>query len=472
MSSSHEWPQATSSAGSPLAQASTADSPLARAVRAGRKAPLVRRLMLSVICLFMLFAASMTVYLMHRDEAHHVDLLHVRLQAYNQEVMDLRDSCWHAPHRDVRLTVLDLAGDVLYESTDSLPRQPHRNHRDREEVRQAIAEGEGYAVMRSSETTGIDYFYSATRFGDVIVRSAMPYDTQLRQSLASDHHYLYAAVLITLALLGLFLYMTRRLSHTESDNLQLQTRLQLEQEYSQYKRELSSNIAHELKTPVSSIQGYLETILEARAGGSISDDQLSRFLERSYTQSQRLNALVQDIVTLNRMDASQATGPAHPLERERVDVAELVRDMLSEVSLRLELQEVQVVNTLPRSLVMQCNQSMVYSIFRNLIDNAIAYAGRGAVVSIGLQDTPDDGRHHALRAYHFSFADNGPGVPEVHLARIFERFYRVDKGRSRRLGGTGLGLAIVKNAVIMHGGTITAQARSGGGLQFDFTLLG
>lgn len=430
-------------------------------------------LLLSILCLFMLFAASMTVYLMHREETHHADLLHVRLQAYNQEVVDLHDTCWHAPRKDVRLTVLDLAGNVLFESTDSIAGQSHKNHLDREEVQSALVDGEGFSLIRSSETTGIDYFYSATRFGDYIVRSALPYDTKLRRSLASDRHYLYVAILITFVLLGLFLYMTRRLSHTENDNLQLQTRLQLEQEYSQYKRELSSNIAHELKTPVSSIQGYLETILDARAGGSINEEQLTRFLERSYSQSQRLNALVHDIVTLNRMDAHQTEGDERPVEKESVDVASLVRDILSEVSLKLELQQMRVVNSLPRSLVLQCNPSMIYSIFRNLIDNSIAYAGKGTIVSISLQEPSEESRLRSLRTYRFCFSDNGPGVPEEYLSRIFERFYRVDKGRSRRLGGTGLGLAIVKNAVIMHGGTITAHTHQpGGGLQFDFTLVG
>lgn len=453
------------------------------------KNTLVRNLVLCVICLFMLFAASMTVYLMHRDEAHHVDLLNVRLQAINHcYAMDklqitnyklpadlseeLKFTDYKSPFTDVRLTVLNCMGDVLYESTDSIAGQSHKNHINREEVQMALHEGQGFAVIRSSETTGIDYFYSATRFGDYIVRSALPYNTQLRQSLASDRHYLYSAVLITFVLLGLFLYMTRRLSHTENDNQELQTRLQLEQEYSQYKRELSSNIAHELKTPVSSIQGYLETILDARAGGSINDEQLTRFLERSYSQSQRLNALVQDIVTLNRMDASQANGQERAIEKEQINVAELVRDILSEVSLKLELQDMKVINMLPHTLMINCNPSMIYSIFRNLIDNAIAYSGKGSSITISLQKAPEENKRGDLGIFHFRFSDNGPGIPEEHLTRIFERFYRVDKGRSRRLGGTGLGLAIVKNAVIMHGGTITASNRQGGGLQFDFTLFG
>ena len=108
------------------------------------------------------------------------------------------------------------------------------------------------------------------------------------------------------------------------------------------------------------------------------------------------------------------------------------------------------------------NQSMVYSIFRNLTDNAIAYAGEGTTITIRCREQND--------RYHFTFSDNGGGVEKVHLSRLFERFYRVDKGRSRKVGGTGLGLAIVKNAVLLHGGTITASNIPEGGLAFDFSL--
>jgi len=388
----------------------------------------------------------MTIYVLHREENHHIDLLQTRLQEFKRTHREASDS--------IRLTVIDLRGNVLYESTDTIAGQPHGNHLNRPEVQQALAEGSGYAVIRSSETTGIDYFYSATLIGDsVIVRSALPYGTQLRQSFAADRHYLIAASLISVILIVLFLYMTRRMGETETQNVELQTKLRLEQQYNQYKYELSHNIAHELKTPVASIQGYLETILEARRSGNITDEQLTHFLERSYSQSQRLNALVQDISTLNRMSESRT------LEREPIDVAELVRSILDEVALKLELQHMTVVNQLPHSLSLRCNASMVYSIFRNLIDNSIAYAGKETTIGISVDG---DGQFH--------YYDNGQGIPEEHLSRIFERFYRIDKGRSRRLGGTGLGLAIVKNSVLLHGGSISARNRKEGGLEFNFTL--
>jgi signal transduction histidine kinase len=320
--------------------------------------------------------------------------------------------------------------------------------------------------MRKSETLGHDYFYSATRCGNCIVRSALPYDTHLKETLSGDYGYLYAAVLITLVLIVLFYYMSRRMGKTELNNQELQTKLQLEKEYNQYKYELSHNIAHELKTPVASVLGYLETIIDSRTKGNITDEQMTHFLERSYSQTQRLNALVQDISTLNKITGSRT------VEKEEIDLSALVSGIIDEVALKLELQEMTVVNDLPKNLKLWCNASMVYSIFRNLTDNSIAYAGKGTQIHIGFYQEPVYGRTSRETTYYFSFYDNGPGIGEEHLTRIFERFYRVDKGRSRKLGGTGLGLAIVKNAVVMQGGSITAKNRPEGGLEFVFSLVG
>ena len=109
------------------------------------------------------------------------------------------------------------------------------------------------------------------------------------------------------------------------------------------------------------------------------------------------------------------------------------------------------------------NQQLIYSIFRNLTDNAIAYAGEGTTITVQCLKEEKN-------KLWFSFSDNGAGVPPEHLTHLFERFYRVDKGRSRKLGGTGLGLAIVKNAVLLHGGTINVQIAHSGGLDFHFSL--
>lgn len=228
-----------------------------------------------------------------------------------------------------------------------------------------------------------------------------------------------------------------------------------EEERARLKRQLTQNVAHELKTPVSSIQGYLETII---SNPNISPENMRTFLERSYAQSNRLTLLLRDISVLTRMD--EAPGM---VEKETVNLSRIVENILNEVALGLEEKQMRVVNLMPHDLILTGSSSLLYSIFRNLTDNAIAYAGVGVQVTINCFREDE-------KFYYFSFSDTGIGVPEEHLNRLFERFYRVDKGRSRKLGGTGLGLAIVKNAVLFHGGTIFAKNAPSGGLEFVFTL--
>ena len=228
-----------------------------------------------------------------------------------------------------------------------------------------------------------------------------------------------------------------------------------EEERARLKRQLTQNVAHELKTPVSSIQGYLETII---SNPNISPENMRTFLERSYAQSNRLTLLLRDISVLTRMD--EAPGM---VEKETVNLSRIVENILNEVALGLEEKQMRVVNLMPHDLILTGSSSLLYSIFRNLTDNAIAYAGVGVQVTINCFREDD-------KYYYFSYSDNGVGVAETHLNRLFERLCRVDKGRSRKLGGKGLGLAIVKNAGLFHGGTIFAKKAPQGGLEFIFTL--
>lgn len=228
-----------------------------------------------------------------------------------------------------------------------------------------------------------------------------------------------------------------------------------EEEKVRMKRQLTQNIAHELKTPVSSIQGYLETIVNNQ---SLPEDKLRTFIERCYAQSNRLTRLLRDISVLTRMDEA-----SNMIDMEKVSIDSLVRNIINEVALELEEKNIIVHNYLNKELPIRGNASLIYSIFRNLMDNAITYGGTG--ISINIKCFREDESY-----YYFSFSDTGTGVAPEHLNRLFERFYRVDKGRSRKIGGTGLGLAIVKNSVIIHGGNISAKNNQGGGLEFVFTL--
>ena len=263
---------------------------------------------------------------------------------------------------------------------------------------------------------------------------------------SSDWHLMLFSIVVMI-ILGILLHryshsMDERISKEQSDK---ETRM---------RRELTQNIAHELKTPVSSILGYTDTILDH---SDMDDDTRRKFIERTQSQARRLSSLLQDISTLNRMDYA-----ADMFSMKPVNVSRVVADIVKETELKAISKKIAVCNCLSQDIIVNGNETLIYSIFSNLMDNALNYAGDGATVIICAYEHRDD--------WQFSFSDNGLGIDTEHLPRIFERFYRIDKGRSRSLGGTGLGLSIVKNAVMLHGGTIIAKAEEGGGLRFEFTL--
>ena len=576
------------------------------------------KLFLSVISLFIMFSACFIAYQYQREKDYKIELLNTKLQNYNEQ-LDLvilnnpGDKSKEALDRYIaryvdkklRVTIISPDGSVLYDNTDN-GTEPLENHIARPEIQQALKNGSGFDVRRVSDTTGLTYFYSVTRYSHYLIRTALPYDVNLINSLAADQRYLWFTGIITLLLIIAFYKYTSRLGtavthlkefaqkadrnepididmmsafpHNELGEIsqhiiQIYTRLHKTKEalyiereklithlqtsreglgvftkdkreilvnnlFTQYsniisdsnlqtteeifsvsefksindfvnkalrrptngneekrmsvninkngrifvveciifqdhsfevsinditqeeeqimlKRQLTQNIAHELKTPVSSIQGYLETIVN---NGHIPQEKMMVFLERCYAQSNRLSRLLRDISVLTRMDEA-----ANMIDMEKVDIGILVTNMVNEVSMDLEKKHITVINSLKPKIQIKGNYSLLYSIFRNLMDNAIAYAGTNIRVNISCFREDE-------KFYYFSFADNGVGVSPEHLNRLFERFYRVDKGRSRKLGGTGLGLAIVKNAVIIHGGTISAKNNAGGGLEFAFTL--
>jgi len=220
------------------------------------------------------------------------------------------------------------------------------------------------------------------------------------------------------------------------------------------KQQMTENIAHELKTPVSSIKGFLETILHNKPDRAKTTD----FLQRAYAQSCRLADLVNDISLLTKIEEA---GNLYKIER--VNVYALVKDIAAEIQPKLLENNIDLNLYITQSLELDGNQALLYSVFRNLFDNAISHAGQN--LSIRIENYMEDKEFH-----YFSFSDTGTGVPEDDLSRLFERFYRVDKGRDRKAGGTGLGLAIVKNAIQFHKGDISVKNRVGGGLEFLFTI--
>ena len=221
------------------------------------------------------------------------------------------------------------------------------------------------------------------------------------------------------------------------------------------KQQMSNNITHELRTPVSSIRGYLETILECP---QLTLERMRLFAQKALAQTLRLTDLIRDVALISKMEEAPQLIPTETLRP-----AEVMAGIADDLHDALQAASMQLVCDIPANLTMQGNVSLVYALFRNLTENSIRYAGPHTEVRVNCYNaTPD--------CLYFSFSDTGRGVPEEHLPRLFERFYRVDKGRSRKMGGTGLGLAIVKNAVLLHGGTIRVSNLPEGGLKFEFTI--
>jgi two-component system phosphate regulon sensor histidine kinase PhoR len=221
------------------------------------------------------------------------------------------------------------------------------------------------------------------------------------------------------------------------------------------KQQLTSNIAHELKTPLASIKGYLETILNNE---SIPAEKQKYFLEKAFAQSERLTDLLNDISLLNNIEDAGGL-----FEFKTLMLNPVIRDVIENLKSRLVDKNMTYTIDVDSSVTVNGNESLLFSVFQNLVENSINYAGNDSQISIR-KYLEDD------KFYYFQYTDSGAGIQEEHLTRIFERFYRVDYGRSRETGGTGLGLSIVKNAILLHKGEISVKNRPEGGLEFLFSL--
>ena len=575
------------------------------------RVPFSQRLFWSIFAMFLGFTVCFLLFQYQREREFAQEKLNSVLGNYNYQLYRctqqaknidaaVHEFIYNIPQKDLRVTIINPEGKVLFDNSGT---EEFNNHNNRSEVRKARLYNEGFAI-RSSDSTGKKYFYSASNIGGYIYRSALPWDRYTQHALSIDKDYNYFMALMTLIFffvlsrftfsigrtisklrdfalniqndripeneytfpndeLGdisknivslyksqqkakdelsmereklikhfqyakegfamftsegreilsniLFVQFMNVMSDTQirqseeavdvkelepirsflSKNIPNTNRkrkvlresvtvdksgkifllecilfldnsyeisindISRQEEESRMKRQLTQNVAHELKTPVSSIQGYLETII---SNPELSEDKRQFFLERCYSQSTRLTGLLRDISVLNRLDEA-----SEMFDLAEVNIQKLIGEIEKECSKEMEEKKITSEVVLPGDPAIFGNYSLLYSIFRNLYDNAIAYAGEGVQLTVNCyKEDP--------KFYYFSFSDNGVGVSEEHINRIFERLYRVDKGRSRKVGGTGLGLSIVKNGVNFHKGQISAKSSPGKGMTFFFTL--
>ena len=392
-----------------------------------------------------------------REQQYKSDFLSAQLQLYNRHLLEIVEEgqpyeeyimTRNKPFDELRVTIITLSGAVIYDNVlliDSLD-----NHRERPEVVQALRNGSGYHIGRQSASDGREYFYSATKGERVVVRTAIPYSSSLDELLKADWNFLIVMISISVVMSIVAFFITRKLGK----NIERIKYYEAEQEKDLLKRQLTNNINHELKTPVASIQVCLETLL---SGISLTDEKRQELIERCYTNNERLRRLLNDVSLITRMEDGSAL-----ISKERIVVNDIIKEVADELEIMPKEERLNLHTDFDEQVVMEGNISLIGSIFRNLTENAIAYSeGRNIYISL-LENNDEECR--------ISFEDDGKGVQEEQLPRLFERFYRVDKGRSRQKGGTGLGLAIVKHAVQFHGGTIKVSNRPDGGLRFEFSL--
>ena len=416
-----------------------------------------KRLFLQLIAFSWAMVLCFVGYQYIREKEYKSEFLNAQLQQYNRHLLATVEegepyeeyiATHDKPFEELRISIITLTGAVVYDNTISLDSLD--NHRGRPEVANALAEGEGYNISRQSTSDGREYFYSATRGERVVVRTAIPYSSTLQDLLKADWSFLVVMISITLVMSVVAYFTTRKLGK----DIERVNRYEAEQERNRLKRQLTNNINHELKTPVASIQVCLETLL---SGINLSEEKRQELIERCYANNDRLRRLLNDVSLITRMEDGSAL-----IGKERVVINDIIDEVAKELEMLPEDERLLLHTDFSDEVIIDGNPSLIGSIFRNLTENAIAYS-EGRNIYISLLENND-------KLCRIRFEDDGKGVELKHLSHLFERFYRVDKGRSRQKGGTGLGLAIVKHAVQFHGGTITVTNRPNGGLRFEFTL--
>ena len=356
-----------------------------------------------------------------------------REDAYEQFADD------YAEKYNIRVTIIDAEGNVLGESRGA--GELMNNHLDREEVQKAL-QGESNSLIRKSDTFDVDYCYCAVPVEDGDFRGVIRVAVPLQEPQDMDYEFVRSTIMAIAILAALILFL----------GLYFRKYVLAMKKVENMRREFVSNVTHELKTPLTSIRGFVETL----KAGAIEDPKIAhKFLDIIEIESDRLSNLISDTLLLSEIESKKDT------KREPCDVNAVITEVVELLQPKVR-EHVRLIFHPDASVrPYSCNRDRLKQLLINLTDNGLKATEFGAV-TISCRSTASQ--------LVIEISDTGIGMEEEQLDRIFERFYRVDKGRSKAQGGTGLGLSIVKHIVELYNGTIEVTSKPGVGTEFTVRL--
>lgn len=394
------------------------------------------------------------------------------IKAYAHVIQPLDQGFWEKTENQkrldqdgLRITLVGKSGKVIYDSTADASSM--ENHKNRPEIKEAMEKGEGTAVRWSATSSLHTLYYAEELDNGQILRIGKDSENIFRIMLNTISIVLILSVLVVLLCVFLSHILTKRLlapieklatnlDGVNQDNIydEIKPFIQTIKEQhinilnsAKMRQEFTANVSHELKTPLTAISGYAELI----GSGMADEKDTKRFAEEIHHSSDRLLTLINDIIKLSELDCEDLE-----FDFEQVDIYNVAQGCLDMIDVQAAKQDV-TLKLEGEHCIVVANHNLMDELLYNLCSNAVRYNNRGGSVTVTVK--PVNGR------VLLSVKDTGIGIPKEHQERVFERFYRVDKSRSKQSGGTGLGLAIVKHIVAQHNAEMTLESEPGKGTE-------
>lgn len=430
----------------------------------------IQRSMVLVLSITLLLSFAFTTLVLYRQTLEDMKREVRQEVKYIEKALEISEEAYLADLDEFigggRLMLIESDGQVVYDSSTSREEEVP-NHGGREEVQEALKHGEGEALRTSDTFQKQTYYYAELLHNGKVLRISKTTDTVFSTMSELLPILMVMAVVMMVIALVMAKWQTNRLikpineidlehptSHIAYEELlpllqSIENQNEEKAKVEQMRKEFSANVSHELKTPLTSISGYAELMMN----GLVRPEDIQTFAGIIYNEGNRMLTLVDDIIRLSRLDEESIE-----LEKEKVDFFDMAMQICQRLALKAKKQDIHMEVTGEHVTYVGIRQILEEMIY-NIADNAIKYNQPGGYVKIWTGAV--------MGVPKIIVEDNGIGIPEESLERIFERFYRVDKSHSKETGGTGLGLSIVKHGAILHNARVKVESTLGKGTKME-----